>query len=68
MGQSLYKTRSEHIESAIPPKLSVKADDADRQEWAKNRTPAAPKDDDAWLHRQRGDAAPICPTGKIEPI
>jgi hypothetical protein len=29
-----YKARIEHNESAIPPKLSVKADIADRQGWA----------------------------------
>ena len=28
---NFYKTRSEHNEPAIPPKLSVKADVADRQ-------------------------------------
>ena len=31
---NLDKTPSEHNESAIPPKLSAKADVADRQGWA----------------------------------
>jgi hypothetical protein len=33
---NLYKTRSKHNESAIPPKLSVKVDVADRQRWARS--------------------------------
>jgi hypothetical protein len=31
---NLYKTRSEHNEFAMPPKVFVKADVADRQGWA----------------------------------
>jgi hypothetical protein len=35
LGQ-LYKTPSEHNESAMSPKLAVKADVGDRQGWANN--------------------------------
>ena len=33
----MRRTRSEHNESAIPPKLAVKADVSDRQKWANRR-------------------------------
>jgi len=33
---NLYKTRSEHNESGLPPKLTVKADVTNRQGWARS--------------------------------
>ena len=40
-GVNFYKTRSEHNESAIPPKLSVKAEVADWQGWPQAVIPAS---------------------------